>query len=82
MSKQFYFNQFYLALERCLNVKTVLFQAIQFSISANFSSIWRIDRSLSGASSLGKSEPRSDGNKKLLCIPLAQILLKPHNQLV
>ena len=32
-----------------LNVKTVLFQVIQFSISTYFSSIWPIDRTLSGA---------------------------------
>ena len=31
-----------------LNVKTVLFQTIQFSISTHFSSIWPIDRTLSG----------------------------------
>ena len=31
------------------NVKNVLFQAIQFSLSTQFSSIWPIDRSLSGA---------------------------------
>ena len=30
-----------------LNVKTVLFQTIQFSISTQFSSIWPIDRILS-----------------------------------
>ena len=32
-----------------LNHKTVLFQAIQFGISTQFSSIWSIDRTLSGA---------------------------------
>ena len=31
-----------------LNVKTVLFQMIKFSISTQFSSIWPIDRTLSG----------------------------------
>ena len=53
MSKQFYFRQFSLA-EECsldevhsLNVKTVLFQVIRFSISTQFSSIWCIDKTLS-----------------------------------
>ena len=41
---------------KLLNVKTVLFLIIQFS--ALFSSIWPIDRTLSGATTLG-----SDGNK-------------------
>ena len=36
MSKQFYFQQFSLALVRGLNNKTVLFQAIQFSMSTEF----------------------------------------------
>ena len=31
-----------------LNAKTVLFQASEFSISTKFSSIWPIDRGLSG----------------------------------
>ena len=31
---------------RNLNVKTILFQAIQFSISTQFSSIWPIDKTL------------------------------------
>ena len=53
MWKQFYFKQICLALVRSLNVKTVLFQVIQFSISTQFSSIWPIDRSLSGATTLG-----------------------------
>ena len=33
-----------------------------------FSSIWPIDRTLLGANALGQSEPRSDGNKGVLCI--------------
>ena len=58
MSKQFHFKQFSLALVRSLNevcslnVKTDLFQAIQFSISTQFSSIWPIDRALSGPTTL------------------------------
>ena len=50
-------------------LKTVLFQIIQFSISALFSSIWPTDRTLSGAASPGQSGPGSDGNKGALRIP-------------
>ena len=61
-----------------LNVKTVLFQTIQFSISmlfkckyslsTQFSSIRPIDRTLSGATTLGQSGPGSDGNERVLRI--------------
>ena len=34
-----------------------------------FSSIWSIDRALSGATSPGQSRPWSDSNKAVLCIP-------------
>ena len=49
--------------------KTVLFQTIQFTISTKFSSIWGIDRTLSGATTLGQSGPGSDGNEGVLHIP-------------
>ena len=52
-----------------LNIKTVLFQVIQFSISMQFISIWPIDRILSSATSPGHSVPGSDGDKGVLCIP-------------
>ena len=52
-----------------LNVKRILSQTIQFSISTQFSSIWRIDRTLSGATTLGQSGPGSNGNEKILHIP-------------
>ena len=52
-----------------LNVKTVLFQAIRFSISTLFISIWLINKTLSGATTSRQSEPGSDGNKGELCIP-------------
>ena len=42
--------------------KTVLFQAIQFSISTQISSIHPIDRALTGAITPGQNEPGSDGN--------------------
>ena len=47
---------------------TVLFQTIQVSISTEFSSIWPIDISLSGAITPGQSGPGSNGNEGVLCI--------------
>ena len=55
-------------------MKTVLFQVIQFSISMQFSSIWPIDRTLSGASTLGQSWPGSNGNEGVLHIPQSSII--------
>ena len=52
-----------------LNVKTVLFQAIQFSISTQFSSIQPMDRNLSDAPTPCQSEPGSDGNEGVHRIP-------------
>ena len=69
MSNQFSFKQFSLAWVRSLNVKTVLFQVIQFSINTQFSSIWYIDRALLGALTLDQSEPGNDGNEEVLRIP-------------
>ena len=51
------------ALIRSLNVETVLFQIIQFSINTQFSSVWPIDKTLSGATTPGQSGPRNDGNE-------------------
>ena len=48
--------------------KTILFQAIQFSINTQFSSIWPIDRTPSGATTLGQRGPGSEGNKGVLRI--------------
>ena len=62
MSKQFYFKQLSL-------YKNVLFQAIHFSINTQYSSIWPIDKTLSGDTIPVQSRPESDGNKGLLCIP-------------
>ena len=55
-----------------LNVKTVLFQifqTIQFSINTWFSSIWLIDRALSGATIPGQIGFGSNGNEEVLRIP-------------
>ena len=50
-------------------LKTVLFQTIHFCISTQFSSIYSIDRTLSGATNSSQSGPGSDGNKGELHIP-------------
>ena len=68
------FKQFSLVLSTVfvftkLNVKTVLFQTIQFSISTQFSSTRPIDRTLSDATALGKSGHEYDSNDGLLRIP-------------
>ena len=49
--------------------KIVLFQAIQFSISMQFSSIWLKDRTLSGATIPGQGESGNNGNEQVPCIP-------------
>ena len=49
--------------------KIVLYRAIQFSISTQFSSISPIDRTLTGATTPGQSGLGSDGNEEVLCIP-------------
>ena len=50
-------------------LKIAQFQTIKFSISTQFTSIWPIDRALSGATIPIPSEPGSDGNKGVLRIP-------------
>ena len=42
---------------------------MQFNISSQFSSICSTDRTLSGAITPDLSEPGSDGNDGVLCIP-------------
>ena len=49
--------------------KIVLFQAIQFSIITQFTSIWPIDRALSGATTPVQCRPESDGNEGVLHTP-------------
>ena len=49
-----------------LNDQTVLFQIIQ--VSESNSSIWPIDRTLSGVTIPSQSEPGSDGNERILHI--------------
>ena len=52
-----------------LSVKTIPFQVIQFSISTQFSSIWPIDRTLSGATTPSQRGHGSNGNEGVLRIP-------------
>ena len=47
-----------------------------------FSCIWPIHRTLSGASTPGQSGPGSDGNEGELCISESLALLEPHHQIV
>ena len=49
--------------------KTGVLKKIQFSICTQFITFWPIDRTVSGATIPGQSEPGSDGNKGLLRIP-------------
>ena len=49
--------------------KTVLFQTVQSRISIQFSSIWPIDGTLSGATTPGQSGTGSDGAEGVLRIP-------------
>ena len=67
IQKQFHFRQFSLVLVSSLNVKTVLFREIQFSISTQFSSIWPIERTVSGPTT--PSRPETDGNEWVFRIP-------------
>ena len=51
--------------------KNSLFQTTHFSVSTQFSSIWPIDKTLSGALTTGQSGPGSNDNEGILCIPLS-----------
>ena len=44
-------------------------KTLQFNISTQFSSIWLIDRALSGATTPGQSGSGRDGNEVVLRIP-------------
>ena len=50
------------------NVKSVLFQTIQFRINTLFCYIWPIDMTLTRATTPGQSGPGSDGNEQVLRI--------------
>ena len=82
MSQLFRSKQLSFTKVRSLNIKTVLFQLIHFSVGMHFSSIWLIDWTLSSATTLGVSGPGSDGNEGILLIPKPTALLKVHHQIV
>ena len=63
--KNFYFKQFSWVLLHSLNVKTVLFQTIRFSMHTQFSSIWPIHMTQSDAPTPGQCEPGSNGNEEV-----------------
>ena len=63
------FQAIRLILSLLFEYKTVLFQAIQFSISTQFCSVSPIDMTLAVASILGLSGPQSYGNGGELRIP-------------
>ena len=48
--------------------QTVLIQTIQFNISTQISSIWPLDRTLSGATTPSQRGPGSDGDEEVFCI--------------
>ena len=63
------FNMSIVFVHTQLNVKTVLFQAIQFSVSTQISYIWPINRTLSGTTTPDQNGPESGGNERVLRIP-------------
>ena len=65
-----------------LNVKTLLFQATQFSISTQFSSIQPIDRTLSGATTRARVDHGAMAMNGNFAFPKAPELLEPHHQIV
>ena len=77
MPKQFYFKQFSLAYKNS-SISN------QLSISTQFSSIYPIDRTLSGTTILGESGPASDGNEEVLRIPQSSSIIgtSPSDSLV
>ena len=68
MIKQFYFKKFNLL---CV-----------FTIQMSNSSIQPIDRTLSGATTLGQNEPGSNGSEGVLTFPKAPALLELLHQIV
>ena len=74
------YKQFFVQTQ--LNVKIVLFQTIQFSISAQFGSIQPIDRTLSGATTRGRGDLGAMAMKGYSAFPKAPALLEPYYQIV
>ena len=65
-----------------LNVKTVLFQTIQFSITTQFISILPIDSTLSGATTQTRKDRVVMAVKGYSSFPKALALLEPDHQIV
>ena len=71
-----------------LKDQTVLFRIIQlrkshlYAYSLSDSSVWPIDRTLSGSSTPSQSGPGKDGNEGVLWISKAPAFLEPHHQIV
>ena len=64
---------------KCKNSK---FQIIQFSLMTQFSSIWPIDKTLSGASTPVPSGLSSDDNEEVLRIHQSPSITGPHHQIL
>ena len=71
MIKQFYFKQFNLPEVICLH-----------SIYISKSSIWSIDKTLSGATTPSQSGPGRMAMKSYSAFLKAPVLLEPHHQIV
>ena len=56
-------------ISKQLNVQTILFQIILFSINALLSFSWPLDRILSGATIPCQRRPLSNGSEGEFCIP-------------
>ena len=64
------------------NVKTVLFQTIQFSINMQFRPVWPIDKNLSGATTPGQGGHGRDGNERASVFPKIPALMELQYQMV
>ena len=62
-----------------INCQIIIFQTFPLSINTQFSSIWRIDGTLSEVTTLGLSEP---GIKGYFTFPNASALPEPYRQIV
>ena len=74
MLKQFYFKLISISYVSSWDVNTVLFQTIPFCLSTQFSSIWSIDRTLSGATTLGQSWAVGDSYEGVFRFPQSSII--------
>ena len=80
LQKQLYFKQFSLALQLSFNIQNSSISNNQINISTQFSSIWPIDRTLSGATTSGQSGAMV--MKECSAFYKVPALLGPHHQSV